>query len=102
MSTLVADPAAVRAWCDDEKLWIELSDGRLLGVPLGFFPRLLHAALDERNRLEISGGGRSLHWDHLDEDIGVAGLLAGQRDNTRFGREHQASCEACRASGGVA
>jgi hypothetical protein len=102
MSTLVADPVAVRAWSDDEKLWLELSDGRVLGVPLGFFPRLLHANGEDRNRLEISGGGRSLHWDHLDEDIGVAGLLAGRRDNTRYGREHQAACAACRASSGVA
>ncbi len=101
MSTSVADPVALRAWCDEGRLWLGMEDGRVLGIPLGFFPRLMHASFTDRNKLEMSGGGRSLHWDHLDEDLGVAGLMAGRRDNTKLGREHHASCPICRASIGV-
>ncbi|MCK7476102.1 MAG: DUF2442 domain-containing protein [Rhodopseudomonas palustris] len=65
---------------DDVMLDCELSDGRTLGVPLAWFPRLLHATPSQRTNVEISRVG--LHWDELDEDISVAGLLAGQ------GRRH--------------
>jgi uncharacterized protein DUF2442 len=61
-------------------MWIELSDGRTLGVPLAWFPRLLRAALAEREQVDISRVG--LHWDALDEDISIAGLLAGRGDVT--------------------
>lgn len=69
---------------DDDSMWIELSDGRVLGVPLAWFPRLLHATPRQRLAFEISRGG--LHWDELDEDISIAGLLAGKGDQTQ-GRE---------------
>jgi hypothetical protein len=83
MSILVADAVAVSVRCDDEQLWVTLADGRQLGVPLAFFPRLLHATPAQRSAVELSGGGRGLHWDALDEDISVAGLLAGRGDRTR-------------------
>jgi hypothetical protein len=63
---------------DDDSMWVELSDGRVLGVPLAWFPRLLHATPRQRLAFEISRGG--LHWEDLDEDISIAGLLAGKRD----------------------
>lgn len=66
---------------DEHTMWVELSDGRTLGVPLAWFPRLLRATPDARARMEISRVG--LHWDELDEDISVAGLLAGRGDMTR-------------------
>ena len=100
MSISVANPAATRVWCDDEKLWIELTDGRVLGTPLGFYPRLMHASPEQRARVEMSGAGTGLHWDAIDEDISVAGLLEGGRDNTRLGREHEATCDLCRSSSG--
>ena len=52
-------------------------DSRQLGVPLAYFPRLLKATPEQRNHYEMSGGGTGLHWDDLDEDISVPGLLAG-------------------------
>ena len=64
-------------------MWVDLVDGRKLGVPLAYFPRILNAAPEQRERYEISGGGSGLHWDELDEDISVAGLLAGVSDMTR-------------------
>lgn len=66
---------------DDYTMWVELSDGRTLGVPLAWFPRLLHATPDQRARVEISRIG--LHWEDIDEDISIAGLLAGRGDLTR-------------------
>lgn len=72
---------------DEHTMWVELSDGRTLGIPLAWFPRLLHATSDERNQVELSRVG--LHWEALDEDISVAGLLAGRGDGTRS-TEHAA------------
>lgn len=67
---------------DDHTMWVELSDGRTLGVPLAWFPRLLHATPEQRNQYRISVTGNGLHWDGIDEDISVAGLLAGRGDAT--------------------
>ena len=61
-------------------MWIDLSDGRTLGAPLAWFPRLLHAKPAERKRVELSRNG--LHWEELDVDISIAGLLAGRGDQT--------------------
>jgi hypothetical protein len=66
---------------DEHTMWVALTDGRTLGVPLAWFPRLLHATPTQREQLELSRVG--LHWNELDEDISVAGLLAGQADMTR-------------------
>lgn len=72
-------PKAVRF--DENSLCVDLADGRTIAVPLAWFPRLLYATPDQRAQVEISPGG--LHWDALDEDISVAGLLAGNGDLTR-------------------
>jgi Protein of unknown function (DUF2442) len=66
---------------DDHTMWVDLSDGRTLGVPLAWFPRLLHATPAQRERVEFSRVG--LHWEDIDEDISVADLLAGRGDLTR-------------------
>ena len=66
---------------DDNSMWVDLSDGRILAVPLAWFPRLLHAATEQRLKFEISPNG--LHWDELDEDISIAGLLSGTGDLSR-------------------
>ena len=72
---------------DEHTMWVELSDGRTLGVPLAWFPRLLHASPAARERVELSRVG--LHWEEIDEDISIAGLLAGRGDMTRHA-EHAA------------
>ena len=61
-------------------MWVELSDGRTIGVPYAWFPRLLNASRQEREAVEIGRFG--LHWEGIDEDISIAGLLAGRRDQT--------------------
>ena len=70
-------PRAQRVWFDDDSLWVELADGRRIGVPLAYFPRLLQASSQQRAKYQMSGGGSGLHWEELDEDISVPGLLAG-------------------------
>ena len=67
---------AVSARCDEDSLWVELSDGRTLGVPLAWFPRLLCATPEQRAACQVSR--RGLHWEALDEDVSVAGLSAGR------------------------
>jgi len=64
-------------------MWVELADGRQLGVPLAYFPRLLQATPSQRRNYTASGGGAGLHWDDLDEDISVPALLMGVGDRTR-------------------
>jgi hypothetical protein len=76
---MTISPNSVRF--DEHTMWVELTDGRTLGVPLAWFPRLLRATPSEREEVEISRVG--LHWETLDEDISVAGLLAGRGDITR-------------------
>jgi hypothetical protein len=66
---------------DEHTMWVDLSDGRTLGVPLAWFPRLLRATPGDREKVEMSRTG--LHWEALDEDISIAGLLAGRGDVTQ-------------------
>ena len=61
----------------DDTMTVHLTDGRRIGVPLVWFPRLQAATAEQRLRFEIGGGGIGLHWPDLDEDLSVAGLLAG-------------------------
>lgn len=67
-------------------MWVSLADGRKLGVPLAFFPRLLGASTEQYQRYEFFGGGTGIHWDELDEDISVQWLLIGVGDRTRTNR----------------
>ena len=66
---------------DNHSMWVELSDGRTIGVPLAWFPRLLRATSAERENVELSRVG--LYWEEIDEDISIAGLLAGRGDMTK-------------------
>ena len=61
-------------------MWLELRDERVLGVPLAWFPRLLARTPHDREQVRISP--RGLHWESLDGDISIAGLLEGIGDQT--------------------
>ena len=76
------DTSATTVRFDDVTMWVEPADGRTVGVPPAWFPRLLRATPEQRAacRIGVTGGG--LHWDKLDEDISVEGLLAGRGDMT--------------------
>ena len=75
---MTTSPKAARF--DDCTMWLELNDGRTLGVPLAWFPRLLSATRPQLVQYELSAHG--IHWDELDEDLSVDGLLAGRGDMT--------------------
>lgn len=62
----------------DESLIVELDDGRTVSVPTAWYPRLFHASNEDRNNWRLIGKGRGIHWDAIDEDISVEGLLAGR------------------------
>ena len=70
--------SATRVSFDEHTMTVDLTDGRTLRVPLAWFPRLLSATPAQRAQVELSRLG--LHWDHLDEDISIAGLLVGRGD----------------------
>ena len=81
MNTLAIDvviPTAESVIVTNDTLTVELSDGRSLSVPLAWFPRLVHATATERRAWRFIGRGRGIHWDKLDEDINIDGLLAGK------------------------
>ena len=80
-----ARPVAIRF--DEDTFWVDLEDGRTLGVPIIWFPRLFHASVEARAEFELSAIG--VHWDELNEDVSIAGLLAGNPDQTR--RAYRAS-----------
>ena len=64
---------------DDDYMTVELADGRRVSVPLDWFPRLRHGTADERSHWTTSNGGQAIHWDDLDESLGVDHLLLGRR-----------------------
>lgn len=76
--------SAEKVTFDEDNMWVTLSDGRTLGVPLAWFPRLLHAAPADLAAVTLSPMG--LHWEALDEDISIAGLIAGRGDMANVGK----------------
>jgi hypothetical protein len=69
--------AAKNVRVTDRSLVVELRDGRVVSVPLAWYPRLAEGSPSERRRWELLGPGIGIHWPDLDEDISVDGLLQG-------------------------
>jgi Protein of unknown function (DUF2442) len=74
---LKTEPIAQKVICNNDELNVYLSDGRLISVPTIWFPRLLNATQEQRDEYCLLGAGEGIHWDDIDEDISVRGLLAG-------------------------
>ena len=83
MSTLTFEANASKVWFDKENMWVALTDGRQLSIPLLYFPRLLNATPEQRNNYELSGG-TGIHWEEIDEDISVPGLILGNKELTYY------------------
>jgi Protein of unknown function (DUF2442) len=82
MTTLVIDESslrAVRTQLTYEALVVDLADGRTVSVPLVWYPRLLLASMEERQQFRLIGNGEGIHWELLDEDVSVEGIVAGRR-----------------------
>ena len=71
-------PEAILISITDDSLFVDLSDGRTISVPLEWYPRLLHATPAERNQWRLIGKGHGIHWEKIDEDISIEGLMAGR------------------------
>lgn len=84
--SLVNNAKAQKVWTDDENLWLLLTDGRQLSVPLAFFPSLSRVSKDKLDDYELSGGGIGIHWNSLDEDLYVPNLLLGITDVNRLNK----------------
>jgi len=67
---------AVAAAFDSDKLRVQLSDGREVLAPLEWFPRLQEATSEQRQNWRLIGEGAGIHWEDIDQDISVEGLLA--------------------------
>lgn len=75
MPTLLHEPRATDVRCVENKLYVTLTDGREISVPLSWFPRLERASESKRGRWELFGNGSAIRWDDIDEDISVPGLF---------------------------
>ncbi len=75
----IEEARAQRVTVSEDALSVDLTDGRTIIVPLPGYPRLWYGTPEERSNFEIIGDGTILHWPDLDEDLSVAGLLAGRR-----------------------
>lgn len=81
MNTLAIEievPLAVSVHVTDEALSVDLSDGRTIFVPLGWYPRLEYATPEEREKWRLIGNGHGIYWEDIDEDISVEGLIFGK------------------------
>jgi hypothetical protein len=76
---------AQRVTVTDDAVIVDLVDGRTVTVPLSWYPRLGHGTPAERAKWRLIGRGEGIHWPDLDEDISVAGLLAGHASNETQG-----------------
>ncbi len=75
--TLV-EPAAINAWAEGRRIFVELTDGRIISFPADRF-KLLKAASDEQlKKVELRLNGYALRWEEIDEDITVPGIVAGK------------------------
>jgi hypothetical protein len=71
------EPAASDVTVTEDELIVSLVDGRRLSAPLAWYPRLLHASIEERNEWELIGDGEGIHWPRIDEDLSISGILRG-------------------------
>lgn len=76
-SAMTADERVLDVTFSDDALSVSLRDGRVISVPLVWYPRLLNATPNQRSNWRIAGGGFGIHWPDLDEDLSTEGLLRG-------------------------
>jgi hypothetical protein len=76
-SAITADERVLDVAFSDDSLSVSLRDGRVISVPLVWYPRLLNATPAQRESWKIAGGGYGIHWPDIDEDLSTQGLLRG-------------------------
>ena len=71
------EPCAIRAWADGRMVYLELTDGRIFGFPADRFKILGQASEEQLKAVQLEVNGYALRWEELDEDLTVAGVVAG-------------------------
>ena len=79
LATELREPRVQGLNITEDSVVVDLLDGRTISVPLAWYPRLLHATPEERNRWRLIGNGEGIHWPALDEDLSIDSLLLGKR-----------------------
>lgn len=74
---VLSEPVAIKAWAEDRIVYVELTDGRIVGFPSGRFRLLKNATSEQLKKVEIRLDGYALRWEELDEDISVRGIILG-------------------------
>jgi hypothetical protein len=74
---ILAEPVAIKAWAESRTIFIELTDGRIVGFPAHRFKLLKEATDDQLRKVELRLNGSALRWEELDEDITVRGIILG-------------------------
>lgn len=77
MQNDLVDIRAKSVAVDDERIVVELMDGRAIAAPVAWFPRLAAASPAQRANWRLAGGGYGIHWPDIDEDLSTEGLLRG-------------------------
>jgi hypothetical protein len=77
-SSISTEPAALRAWAEERMVYIELTDGRIVGFPAARFKRLKDASDEQLKQVALELDGYALRWEEIDEDITVPGVVAGR------------------------
>jgi DUF971 family protein len=80
MNTIIpeTEPVAIRAWAEKRFIYLELTDGRIFGFPADRFRILGQASEDQLKKVQVEVNGHALRWEELDEDLTVAGVVAGR------------------------
>jgi hypothetical protein len=71
------EPVAIRAWAEKRTIFVELTDGRIIGFPANRFKILSEASEEQLQEVTLRLNGYALRWESLDEDITVPGIVAG-------------------------
>ena len=71
------EPLAIKAWTENRMIFVELTDGRIIGFPANRFSLLKNASDEDLDKVELRLDGYALRWESLDEDITVPGIVAG-------------------------
>ena len=80
MNTTIVEiePVAIRAWAEKRMIYLELTDGRIFGFPADRFQILSQASENQLKEVQVELSGSALRWEELDEDLTVAGVVAGR------------------------
>ncbi|TCT18127.1 DUF2442 domain-containing protein [Thiobaca trueperi] len=76
--TTETEPVAINAWTEGRMIYVELMDGRIVGFPADRFQILSQASEKQLKSVQIEVNGHALRWEELDEDLTIAGIIAGR------------------------